>query len=172
MAAGGGSHKAVSVEDRAFLEGLGVAIRETDADVEQTLVQTGHGVVRVAQGLVRRHSGELAGSIKVQGSGMTQTGPYVDVGTTNDHAIFQEYGTAFMPAKPYMRPALSMAAKVTGVKRTPSRRERLFTQRANKRAQIRKSLKRGDITREQARGLSEAVSNKFRYRTRRQGRRR
>lgn len=70
---------------------------------------TGEQVVMFAQSFSPDLTGDLRESIKVQGSGIDGRGPFVDVGTTEDYAIYQEFGTEHNPAHPFMRPALAAA---------------------------------------------------------------
>lgn len=64
----------------------------------------GREVQRRAQSAAPKETGALARSIRAEA-----TGTEITVGTPVPYAGFQEYGTATVPASPYLRPALEAA---------------------------------------------------------------
>lgn len=72
---------------------------------------TGEAIVVVAKMLAPVDTDALQEDIKVQGTGIDEKGPWVDVGTTEAYALYQEFGTSHNPAHPFMRPAI---AQITG----------------------------------------------------------
>lgn len=72
---------------------------------------TGELIVAVAKSLAPVDTDALQQDIKVQGTGVDNKGTYVDVGTTEPYALYQEFGTVHNRAHPFMRPAI---AQVTG----------------------------------------------------------
>lgn len=75
--------------------------------------ETGRAVVDFAKAISPELTGDLRASIDVQGSGLDKKGPFVDVGTREPYALYQEFGTQHNPAHPFMRPAI---AAITGGK--------------------------------------------------------
>ena len=73
--------------------------------------EIGEAVVEVAKSLAPVDTDALQEDIKVQGVGRDRRGVYVDVGTREPYALYQEFGTVHNPAHPFMRPAI---AQVTG----------------------------------------------------------
>ena len=79
---------------------------------------TGEAIVTFAQEIAPEETGELRDSIKVQGSGIDERGPWVDVGSTEPYAMYQEFGTEHNAPHPFMRPAI---AAVTGAREIPTK---------------------------------------------------
>jgi bacteriophage HK97-gp10 putative tail-component len=170
MARGSG----LSVDASEFLSGLGAALKEMDVDAGVILNEVGDQVVNRARSAVPKASGQLAGSIHGT-PGRDQDGPWIDVGTSLDYGFFVEFGTYKMRARPYLRPALSMAARgiatAGGRAKRSGKRGQLVTKRAGKRGLVRRAYRKGQISASEARSLSREVSQRFQYRgERRRGR--
>lgn len=88
---------------KAFLEGEAMIIERERAarivDRAQQLVHVG--------GSDDPNAGETRDSIKIQGEGVDGGMPYVDVGSTLEKAVYEEFGTSRSPAIPFMRPAIA-----------------------------------------------------------------
>jgi HK97 gp10 family phage protein len=168
----------ITVDDRAFLSSLTAALKQLDRDGEAILHDVGAQVVDKAKSLAPRLKtpdprytpGHLAASIGME-AGRDAQGPWIDVGTKAEYALFVEYGTFKDRPQPFMRPAQGLAARAIrssgGRGRLTGTRARLFKTRAAKRTIIRRALGSGQITGAEARGLSRQVSSTFRFRARR-----
>jgi HK97 gp10 family phage protein len=97
-----------TLESAAFLEGLAGSRVFLEAEAMVKERETAARIATAAQQFAPVLTGELRDSIKVQGEGVDKGMPYVDVGTTDDHALYQEYGTSHNAAHPFMRPAIAM----------------------------------------------------------------
>jgi len=73
-------------------------------DLPDAGAAAGQAVKSRASSLAPVDTGALAGSITAEWTGNT-----VDVGSPLRYAPFQEYGTTYVPASPYLRPALEAA---------------------------------------------------------------
>ena len=82
-----------------------------DAAAIPIVEATGELIVGVAKSLAPVDTDALQEDIQVQGTGVDGKGTYVDVGTTEPYALFQEFGTVHNVAHPFMRPAI---AQITG----------------------------------------------------------
>lgn len=71
-------------------------------DVRQKTREGAERIRNRARELVRVDTGELRDSIRV----IEQLDGFL-VGSSNDHADENEFGTAHMPAQPFMRPAMT-----------------------------------------------------------------
>lgn len=168
---------AVTIEARAFLLGLAKAYHDFKVDGETYIHEVAERVVVVARSLAPSGpTGELKGSIDMR-PGRDASGPYFDVGTSLQYAIFVEYGTYKDRAQHFMLPALGFgasAARKGGVKTTRGgeRRVSLFRKRERARGVVRKTYQGGGITAGEARQVSRELSQSSRYRYRARRRRR
>ncbi|MNW51937.1 hypothetical protein D3C74_294360 [compost metagenome] len=96
-------------EDEAFVRSLQDNLKRMSLQSEQDLWRFGNRVVNLAKELVPVDTGRLRSSIQAV-MGSDQKGPYVDIGTNVDYGPPVEFGTRFMAAQPFMRPALAEAA--------------------------------------------------------------
>lgn len=96
-----------SFEFGDFLKGLKEAERFLDVAAVPLIEATGELIVGVAKSLAPVDTDALQQDIKVQGTGVDNKGTYVDVGTTEPYALYQEFGTVHNRAHPFMRPAIA-----------------------------------------------------------------
>lgn len=96
---------------KEFMAGLKAAEPFLQAEGLLVIRATGEEVVAVAKALAPVDTDALQQDIKVEASGIDARGAFVDVGTTEPYALYQEFGTSHNPAHPFMRPAI---AQVTG----------------------------------------------------------
>jgi hypothetical protein len=166
----------LKIDDKAFRAGLATALREMEHDGADFLDELATHVLGYARSRapVGATGGIRAGLGMRRGS--TDRGPWVEVGVisppTSREDFYQEYGTAFDRAQPFMRPALASVAagiKMAGGKarRGGSATSRGVTKRAGLRSAIRSYRRTGSVTTAQARLASRAVSNRYRLRRRR-----
>ena len=101
----------VLFDSSAFMGAMRLITPVLNAAAVPILEATGEAIVVVAKGYAPVDTDALQQDIKVQGSGVDAKGPYVDVGTTEPYALYQEFGTEHNPPHPFMRPAI---ASVTG----------------------------------------------------------
>jgi HK97 gp10 family phage protein len=97
-------------ESAAFLEGFAKSKVFLEAEAMIKERETAARIADRAKQLAPVLTGELRDSIKIQGEGVDKGKPYIDVGTTDDHALFTEYGTSREAPRPFMRPAIAEAA--------------------------------------------------------------
>jgi HK97 gp10 family phage protein len=98
------SEFAATVEgDEALRATLGRVAGELD-NLTEAGQTGGREVQRRAQSAAPVATGALARSIRAEA-----TGTEITVGTPVPYAPFQEYGTVYTPASPYLRPALEAA---------------------------------------------------------------
>jgi HK97 gp10 family phage protein len=97
----------ISLDAIKFLEG--VASSKTFLEAEAMVIERERAgrIVNRAKELVPVETGELRDSIKIQGEGVDKGMPYVDVGSTDEHALYVEYGTSHSQAEPFLRPAIA-----------------------------------------------------------------
>jgi HK97 gp10 family phage protein len=97
----------INLESAAFLQGLKESrvFLEAEAMIKQRERAT--RIVERAKALAPVLTGELRESIKIQGEGIDKGMPYIAVGSTDDHALFVEYGTSHSAAEPFLRPAIA-----------------------------------------------------------------
>jgi HK97 gp10 family phage protein len=76
--------------------------RATDAG----LLQAGKHIVQLASELAPVDEGLLAASGKAELTAPSQVSVSFGNGLPDDRALAQEYGTVFMPAQPYLGPAI------------------------------------------------------------------
>lgn len=100
-----------SFEFLDFINGFKEAGRFLDVAAIPIIYEIGEQVVVVAKVFAPVDTDALQQDLKVQGTGADNKGSYVDVGTTEPYALYQEFGTVHNPAHPFMRPAI---AQVTG----------------------------------------------------------
>jgi HK97 gp10 family phage protein len=98
-----------SLDTSAFLSGVKRVLDDIRGDAARELEDTGEDAVRIAQGLARRDTGEMAASIHTT-VGEDANGPYTEITVESDHAVFNEFGTSQMPAQPFIRPGTAAAA--------------------------------------------------------------
>lgn len=157
----------ITIDARAFVEGAARQYREFKTDGEEYVESVANQVAQTARSLAPVRTGRLASSINVI-SGADARGPYADVGTNVEYAIFVEFGTYKDRAQHFMLPALGAAgrgARRGGIKTTTSgRRASLFRRRERARATIRQFRASGQITSAEALHVSRQLSNSSRYR--------
>lgn len=98
-------------DSSAFMGAMRLITPVLNAAALPIIESTGEAIVIVAKGLAPVDTDALQQDIKVQGTGVDAKGPFVDVGTTEPYALYQEFGTSHNPPHPFMRPAIAM---VTG----------------------------------------------------------
>ena len=101
-----------SLDSAAFMSALKLINPLLDADALIIARATGELVVGVAKSLAPVDTDALQQDIKVVDSGIDGKGAWVDVGTREPYALYQEFGTSHNPAHPFMRPAI---AQITGL---------------------------------------------------------
>lgn len=79
--------------------------REVKADLPRAVKEAAEPVRARAQTLAPWRTGALAGSIRIVGSGTAKVAVRAG-GPSTFYARFQEYGTKYMQANPYLRPAV------------------------------------------------------------------
>lgn len=84
---------------------LEALLKSSSGAVAKEVLQVGLRVERMAKQLAPVDTGRLRASIRTELRGDAQ-GPYAVVGTNVHYAIYQEFGTRFMPAHPFLRPAI------------------------------------------------------------------
>jgi HK97 gp10 family phage protein len=94
-----------------FLNGIKEAEHFLNVAATPIILEIGEQVVVVAKALAPVDTDALQQDIKVEGTGVDNKGTYVDVGTTEPYALYQEFGTIHNPPHPFMRPAI---AQITG----------------------------------------------------------
>jgi HK97 gp10 family phage protein len=77
----------------------------SDIDIMPEIKEATYKVKRAAKDLVPVDTGALKGSIRHKLFSKEQTGV---IYTTLEYAPHQEFGTRYMPAQPFMRPAMNM----------------------------------------------------------------
>lgn len=97
----------ITLEAANFLRGFAAskAFLEAEAMVKERVLAG--RVVNRAQALAPVLTGKLRESIRIQGEGVDNGKPFIDVGSTVDYAAYVEYGTVTAPAHPFLRPALA-----------------------------------------------------------------
>lgn len=167
----------LSFDDRAFRAGLARAVQEMrGGDGDEYLQKLAEAVLEYAAAKAPRGA---TGGI-VAGLGMEMggdaNGPWVDVGVIapppQREDFYQEYGTVFVGAQPFMRPALAAVAGGISLGGGRARRRSTAASRgASKRAGLRRTIRsyrrRGGVTAGEARLTSRAVSVHYRTRGRR-----
>jgi hypothetical protein len=114
----------IEIDDKAYNEGLAEAYADLVLESEDQLVGVGFDVQNRARGYCPVDTGRLRSSISSV-SGRDSLGFYVEVGTSVEYAVPVEFGhltrqpgpqsrrrggQRFVPAQPFMRPALAEAA--------------------------------------------------------------
>lgn len=111
--AGASARRSIEIDSDAFLASLRVALGQLKLQSEAEL----WGFALATQNLARFYcpvdTGRLRSSIQAT-KGHDGSGPFVDIGTNVNYAGFQEFGTRYMAAQPYLRPALAVAAQQWG----------------------------------------------------------
>lgn len=103
----------IDVDDAAFLRGLQAALDRIELQTERDLIRLALRVQNAARELCAVDTGRLRSSI-VHVKGSDARGPYVDIGTNVEYATHVEYGTVFMVAQPFLRPAFAEAVGYAG----------------------------------------------------------
>jgi HK97 gp10 family phage protein len=93
----------------AFMRSLAAALTRIDATTTAQLWTIGLRVQNTARTLCAVDTGRLRASIMAT-KGEDARGAFVDIGTNVEYAIYVEFGTRYMAAQPYLRPALAEAA--------------------------------------------------------------
>lgn len=96
-------------DDAAFQAAFKVTMRKFELRTERELVVLGITVQNEARRLCPVDTGRLRSSIITSGLQRDSRGAYVEVGTNVEYAGHVEFGTRFMRAQPYIRPALLAA---------------------------------------------------------------
>lgn len=96
-------------DEAAFMASLVRAVARLEVAGEAGLWTVGLHVQNVARALCPVDTGRLRSSIMAT-RGQDGMGPWVEVGTNVYYAAFVEFGTRYMAAQPYLRPALAQAA--------------------------------------------------------------
>lgn len=170
----------LKIDDKAFREGLATAVAGLEEDGAGFLRELGAHVLAYAEAKAPRGAtGAIVAGLGMR-EGSTPNGPWVEVGVLSPPSsredFYQEYGTVFDRAQPFMRPALANVAagiKMAGgrARRSGSATSRGVSKRAGLRRSIRSSRRGGKITAGEARQVSRAVSSRYRIRRPRQRRR-
>lgn len=103
----------IEYDDAAFMVNLRAALLTIEVTSERALLTTAIAIQNTARGLSPVKTGRLRSSI-VHVAGRDARGYYVDVGTNVNYAPHVEFGTVRMTARPYLRPALAVAAGYLG----------------------------------------------------------
>lgn len=103
------------------------ALQAVQAGTITAARETAIKVASLAKSLAPVDTGQLKGSIMWKDArsrtGLHDEGPKLSVtppaggivvGTAVEHAVYQEFGTRKMPAKPYLRPAVSIVTEKSG----------------------------------------------------------
>lgn len=162
----------IDVDNRAFLAELPAAFEEWRVQAEAFVDVTADKVVDRARELVPKRTGRLAESIHRGSLVRTPNGASVTVsagGPGIRETIFVEFGTTEMRAQPYMRPALAMAAgaargSLFEARVTATSKTRAAARRAAHRQRLRRAVRKGFLTSEQARRESRRISSARRLR--------
>jgi HK97 gp10 family phage protein len=93
-------------DDAKFQAALKRTLKRFEVKVEGDLVTLGIVVQNEARKLCPVDTGRLRSSIMSSGLQRDGKGAYVRIGTNVHYAGHVEFGTRFMAAQPYMRPAL------------------------------------------------------------------
>lgn len=96
------------LDDKAFIRGLKEQAKNLTLRTEQDLIALAIDVQNRARSLCPVKTGRLRSSIS-HTSGRDAKGVYVDVGTNVQYAGHVEFGTRYMAAQPYLRPAMAEA---------------------------------------------------------------
>lgn len=101
----------VVVDDEAFLRGLRDAMSKLKLRSEDDLKRLAIRVQNEARSRAPVDTGRLRSSIQAGQIQRDDLGAFIEVGTNVEYAGFVEFGTRYMSARPYMRPALLAAAR-------------------------------------------------------------
>jgi HK97 gp10 family phage protein len=93
----------------AFMADLALKLKALEVTTTAALWGLALEVQNLARALAAVDTGRLRSSIQAT-KGSDGNGPFVDIGTNVEYAIYVEFGTRYMVAQPYLRPALAMAA--------------------------------------------------------------
>ena len=88
-------------------------LREVDQKTDSLIDLMSESVLSDAMSEVPVNTGRLQESITINKLGLEKA---ASIGTGVDYALFVEYGTRYMPAQPYLRPAIdALNSKVNGM---------------------------------------------------------
>ena len=96
----------LEIDDQAFISDIQRALADWRDEALKWQRERAERVLEAARRYAPRDTGTLADSIAIT-EGSDEDGPYVEVGTSLDYGIFQEYGTSVDPPHPFMRPAIA-----------------------------------------------------------------
>jgi HK97 gp10 family phage protein len=113
LAARGSARDSISLDPAAFMASLRSALARLVIETEADLWAFGMTAQNLARLYAPVDTGRLRSSIQVT-RGRDATGPFLDIGTNVSYAAFVEFGTRYMAAQPYLRPALAVAAAQWG----------------------------------------------------------
>lgn len=105
----GGARGSITIDGEAFEAELRGRLARMVFAAEAALVAAGYQVQNDARALCPVDTGRLRSSIMTH-RGTDAVGRYVDIGTNVFYAPYVEYGTRFMAAQPFLRPAMARMA--------------------------------------------------------------
>lgn len=103
-----GINSALEFDSAAFMRSLAAQVAKLKLTTAAGLWAFGLRVQNNARMLAPVDTGRLRSSITAT-KGSDGTGAYVDIGTNVEYAAYVEFGTIYMAAQPYLRPALALA---------------------------------------------------------------
>jgi HK97 gp10 family phage protein len=112
-AAGANARSSIELDSAAFMASLTKAVAKVKIDSEAELWQFALMTQNLARLYCPVDTGRLRSSIQAS-RGRDTTGVFADIGTNVEYAVFVEFGTRYMAAQPYLRPALAVAAAQWG----------------------------------------------------------
>lgn len=99
----------VDFDARSFAKAIDRGIAEFERDGERALDDLADFLVGRAKQAAPVDTGALRDSIGVVARGRDASGPYIDIGATDEAAPYQEFGTEHNPPAPFLRPAFAEA---------------------------------------------------------------
>lgn len=99
----------MEIDGDAFMASLRVAVAALLVETEAELWRLGLQIQNYARLLAPVDTGRLRSSITA-----TKGDRVVTIGTNVEYAAFVEFGTRYMAAQPFLRPAIMMAAQDWG----------------------------------------------------------
>jgi HK97 gp10 family phage protein len=149
-----------------FVGSLPAALEEWRLQAFAVAEVTADKVVDTAKELVAKRTTHLEATI--HRDALVRTGPdraeiVISAGDGTRYALFQEFGTSVMPAHPFMRPALALAAGSAraggaAAKMITTSKTRAAVKRAAHRSKLRQAVKAGRLTPAEARRESKRIS--------------
>jgi HK97 gp10 family phage protein len=106
-AAGTNAREALTLDADAFMASLRVAVAALEIATEASLWVLALRIQNIARTLAPVDTGRLRSSITAS-KGADSGGVYVEIGTNVEYAIYQEFGTRYMAAQPFLRPAVAI----------------------------------------------------------------